>query len=48
MFVIDFFNKMSKVFKIIFFSVTLIFASCSEVTEQKNSDLPISHLKTIR
>ena len=40
MFVIDFFTKMSKVFKIIFFSVTLIFASCSVVTEQKNSDLP--------
>ncbi|MAZ50868.1 MAG: hypothetical protein CMC72_04010 [Flavobacteriaceae bacterium] len=40
MFVKDFFTKMSKVFKVIFFSVTLIFASCSVVTEQKNSDLP--------
>ena len=39
MFVIDFLNKMSRVFKIIVIAVALIFASCSVKTEQKNSDL---------
>ena len=52
MFVIDFLNKMSRVFKIIIIAFALIFASCSVKTEQKNSDLSnelpkIDSIKTV-